>query len=172
MSPAREPLTRALNLREETLDEGRVHAETRRSRRFEGCAFLLSASSAPPRENGVHARAGLITFESAGTALRSSLSRAQTHPCVILSGGGRGGGGEGSNEAAKRKSSEPQALPPALASDNGRPNTLCRTTYPCPTFSVPSLTTTIARRGSSSSSSRTGIAGGRNAAYGSPASYP
>src|SRR5260221_7953184 len=54
---------------------GKVHAETRRSRRYEGCAFLFSASSAPPRENGAHAMASLITFVS------SAPDGRQGHEC-------------------------------------------------------------------------------------------
>src|SRR5260221_391109 len=54
---------------------GKVHAETRRSRRYEGCAFLFSASSAPPRENGARAMASLITFVS------SAPDGRQGHEC-------------------------------------------------------------------------------------------
>ena len=55
-------------------------------------------------------------------ALRSSLSRAQTHPCVILSGGWWEGGSEGSSEAQRAIASNANARRHVLPSDSARPN--------------------------------------------------
>ena len=56
------------------------------------------------------------------SALRSSLSRAQTHPCVILSGGWWLGGSEGSSEAQRAIGSKANACHYVLPSDSARPN--------------------------------------------------
>ena len=87
-------------------------------------SFFFSASSAPPRETRAHAKVSLTTFEApAGvSALRRSLSRAQTHPCVILSGGWWEGGSEGSSEAQRAMASSAKARHYVLPSDSAQPN--------------------------------------------------
>ena len=65
---------------------------------------------------------GVIQQPAGVSVLRSSLSQAQTHPCVILSGGWWERGSEGSSEARGAIASNAKACHHVLPSDNARPN--------------------------------------------------